>query len=180
MPARGHGRSDRQPIVRANIRGPQAGNDVLARHQSPREECHGSEIANRCRKGGCSRLQQEELGGRPGLNGGWVVLDEVGTQRKIRGVGAVLDAYHGWANAFPDSKATINSAFANGSSVTLELTWRGTHTGPRPTPAGEIPATGKKFVVRACQVVEVTKDKVKATRHYFDMTTLLQQLGVMS
>ena len=106
-------------------------------------------------------------------------LDEVGTQRKIKGVGPVIDAYHGWAKAFPDSKATINSAVASGTKVVLELTWRGTHTGPLATPTGEIPASGKKFQVRACQVVEVAKDKAKSTRHYFDMSTLMQQLGVM-
>jgi steroid delta-isomerase-like uncharacterized protein len=107
------------------------------------------------------------------------VLDEVGTERKIKGVDSVMEAYHGWAKAFPDSKAKINSASASGGTVVLELTWRGTHTGPLQTPAGEIAATGKPFEVRACQVVEVVKDKAKSTRHYFDMSTLMRQLGVM-
>ena len=105
-------------------------------------------------------------------------LDEVGTQRKIRGVNDVIAAFQGWAKALPDSKATFKSALKSGNTVVLELTWRGTHTGPLQTPRGEIAPTGKKFEVRACQVVEVTKDKAKAMRHYFDMTTLLQQLGV--
>ena len=108
------------------------------------------------------------------------ILDEVGTQRKIRGVNDVIAAFQGWAKALPDSKATIKSAFTSGNTVVLEVTWRGTHTGPLQTPRGEIAATGKKFEVRACQVVEITKDKAKAMRHYFDMTTLLQQLGVAS
>lgn len=108
------------------------------------------------------------------------VLDEVGTQRKIRGVDGAIDAFQGWAKALPDSKATIHSAVATGSTVVLEMTWRGTHTGPLQTPGGEVAATGKKFAVRACQVVEVAKDRAKVMRHYFDMTTLLQQLGVVS
>ena len=108
------------------------------------------------------------------------VLDEVGTQRKIRGVNGVIGAFQGWAKAFPDSKATINSAVASGNTVVLEVTWRGTHVGPLQTPGGEIAATGKKFEVRACQVVEIAKDKVKVMHHYFDMTTLLRQLGIVS
>ena len=108
------------------------------------------------------------------------ILDEVGTQRKIRGVNDVVAAFQGWAKALPDSKATFKSAFTSGNTVVLEVTWRGTHTGPLQTPGGEIAATGKTFEVRACQVVEIAKDKAKAMRHYFDMTTLLQQLGVAS
>jgi steroid delta-isomerase-like uncharacterized protein len=108
------------------------------------------------------------------------ILDEVGTQRKIRGVNDVIAAFQGWAKAMPDSKATFDAAFTSGNTVVLEVTWRGTHTGPLQTPGGEIAATGKKFEVRACQVVEIANDKTQAMRHYFDMITLLQQLGVAS
>lgn len=106
------------------------------------------------------------------------VYDELGTQRKIRGVDDVIDVWQGWAKAMPDSKATIKSAVASGNTVVLEVIWRGTHSGPLATPGGEIAATGKKFEVPACQVVQVAKDKAKSVRHYFDMTTLLRQLGV--
>jgi limonene-1,2-epoxide hydrolase len=33
--------------------------------------------------------------------------------------------------------------------------------------------------MRACQVIEVADDKVLAMRHYFDMMTMLQQLGAV-
>ena len=63
--------------------------------------------------------------------------------------------------------------------MTIELTWHGTHNGPLQTPAGSIPATGKKIDVRAVQIVELTPDgKTRRVRHYFDMATLLAQLGV--
>ena len=111
----------------------------------------------------------------PGL-----VYDEVGTQRKIQGVDDVIAAWRGWATAMPDSKATFDKTEASGNTVVLEITWRGTHKGPLQTPKGEIPATGKKFEVRACQVIEVANNKVQAMRHYFDMASLLSQLGVSS
>jgi len=107
-----------------------------------------------------------------------MVYDELGTQRKVEGVNEVLDLWKGWATAMPDSKATFNSEVASGNTVVLEITWRGTHKGPLKTPDGEIPPTGKNFELRACQVVEVANDKVKSVRHYFDMGSLLRQLGV--
>jgi len=64
--------------------------------------------------------------------------------------------------------------------VTLEITWRGTHTGPLQTPGGALPPSGRKMEIRACQVVEVADGRVNAIRHYFDMATLLQQLGAVS
>ena len=108
-----------------------------------------------------------------------VVYDEVGTQRKIEGVDEVLSAWRGWATALPDSRATFDAAHTSGDTAILELTWRGTHKGALQTPGGEIAATGKQIELRACQVVEVAGDKVKSIRHYFDMATLLQQIGAM-
>ena len=106
------------------------------------------------------------------------VYDEVGTQRKLTGHGQIIDAFKGWAAALPDSKATFDAAHVAGNTAILELTWRGTHRGPLQTPAGQIPATGKSIEIRACQIVEVKDGKVQAVRHYFDMATLLAQLGV--
>jgi steroid delta-isomerase-like uncharacterized protein len=108
-----------------------------------------------------------------------VVYDEVATQRTFRGVNDVLNAFQSWATALPDSKATFDNEFVTGNTVILELTWTGTHSGPLQTPNGQIPPTGKRINVRACQVVEVNVDKVVSTRHYFDMATLLQQIGVL-
>ena len=78
----------------------------------------------------------------------------------------------------PDSKATFDNAVASGNTVLLELTWRGTHKGPLQTPKGSFAATGKQIEIRACAVVELVDGKAKVQRHYFDMATLLQQLGI--
>jgi steroid delta-isomerase-like uncharacterized protein len=105
--------------------------------------------------------------------------DEVGTNRKLHGASDVIAAWKGWATALPDSKATFDAAHVSGNTVTLELTWHGTHNGPLQMPAGALPATGKKIAVRAVQIVELTPDgKAQRVRHYFDMATLLAQLGV--
>ncbi len=107
-----------------------------------------------------------------------VIYDEVATHRKIKGADEVIACWKGWAAALPDSRATFNKAQVSGDTVILEVTWRGTQTGPLETPAGEIAATGRPIEIRACQVTEIAHGKVKTMRQYFDMATLLQQLGV--
>jgi steroid delta-isomerase-like uncharacterized protein len=106
------------------------------------------------------------------------VYDEVSTGRKAQGLDAILPLWQGWAQAFPDSRATFHDAFASESSVLLEMTWTGTHTGPMQAPSGPIPPTGKSIALRACMVIEMEGERVKRERHYFDMATLFQQLGL--
>ncbi len=109
-----------------------------------------------------------------------VVYDEVATNRRVQGINDVLNLWRGWATAIPDSRATFNNEFVSGNTVVLELTWTGTHTGPLQMPNGEIAPTGKRINLRACQVIDVTGDKATNIRQYFDMATLLNQLGVMN
>jgi steroid delta-isomerase-like uncharacterized protein len=105
------------------------------------------------------------------------VYDEVATHRRVQGIDQVMTAWRGWATALPDSHASFDAVTSSGNTVTLELTWRGVQTGPLQTPAGTLPPSGRRMEIRACQVVEIADDKVKAIRHYFDLATLLQQLG---
>ena len=104
--------------------------------------------------------------------------DEVATQRTVDGIDDVLEIWKGWAKAFPDSRATFHDAFASGDTVVVELSWKGTHTGPLSTPAGEIAPTGKSIDLRAVQVQKVKDGKVASTRQYFDMATMMSQLGL--
>ena len=105
-----------------------------------------------------------------------VVYDEVATGRRTEGIEQCLELFKGWAKAFPDSTATFGDAFAAGDHVVIEVTWRGTHKGLLQTSKGMIPPSGKRIEVRACNVFEVSGDKVSSQRHYFDMMTLLHQL----
>lgn len=107
-----------------------------------------------------------------------IVYEELATDRKLEGADDVLTAWKGWAKAIPDSRATFNSEIVSGNTAVLEVTWRGTHDGPLQTPDGEIAPTGKKIELRAIQVVDIANDRVRSIRHYFDMGTLLEQIGV--
>lgn len=105
--------------------------------------------------------------------------DEVASGRRIKGADEALEAWKGWAQAFPDSKATFQGTHVSeDGTVTLELTWKGTHQGVLHTPKGPIAATGKRIEIRACAVFEVTGERARSQRHYFDMATMFQQLGL--
>jgi steroid delta-isomerase-like uncharacterized protein len=106
------------------------------------------------------------------------IYDEVPTGRRAQGADGVIPLWQGWAEAFPDVEASFDNAVVVDNSVVLEVTWRGTHRGPLMTPAGPIDATDNPIDIRACFVVEMAGDKVVQERHYFDMGTLLQQLGL--
>ena len=106
------------------------------------------------------------------------VYEEVATHRKAEGIGSVLEIWKEWRASFPDSKATFNSACVSGNSVIIEVTWNGTQTGPMMTENGEVPPTGKGMSMRAAMVNEMEGGKVALTRQYFDLNTMLSQLGI--
>ena len=105
------------------------------------------------------------------------IYDEKATGRRIQGVAQTIETWQGWAKAFPDSKATFVSEYACGDTAVLELVWKGVHTGPLQMPSGTIPATNKPIDLPACQVVKVQGGKVQSVSHYFDLVTLLTQIG---
>jgi steroid delta-isomerase-like uncharacterized protein len=107
------------------------------------------------------------------------VYDEKASNRRLEGAGQIIEAFQGWANAFPDSKATFIREFASGDTAVLEFVWKGVHTGPLQTPTGVIPASNKPIEMPACEVFRVEGEKITSSSHYFDMLTLLKQIGAM-
>jgi steroid delta-isomerase-like uncharacterized protein len=103
--------------------------------------------------------------------------DELGTRRKIEGREMIVELFKGWKTAFPDATGTVTSAVASGDNAALEITWKGTHTGPLESAEGTIPASGKHQETPAACLFTFEGDKIKESRHYFDSTTLLQQIG---
>ena len=73
----------------------------------------------------------------------------------------------------------MTNAFASGNTVVLEITWQGTHTGPLEMPNGTIPASGKRQSTPSAWIFQFEGVKIKESHHYFDMVTLLQQIGAM-
>jgi steroid delta-isomerase-like uncharacterized protein len=102
--------------------------------------------------------------------------DEVGTGRTSEGPGQIVELFKGWKQAFPDATGAVTSAVAGSDVVALEVTWSGTHTGPLVTADGTIPASGKRQETSAALFYTFAGDKIKASRHYFDLLTLLKQI----
>ena len=107
------------------------------------------------------------------------VYDEVPTHRKLQGPDETLVAWQGWAAAFSDAAPVFHGAWVSGNTVVLEVSWKGTHTGELDTPKGPIAPTGKRIHVRECNVTEIAETgKAKSQRSYFDIATMLHQIGV--
>ncbi len=104
------------------------------------------------------------------------VYDEKATHRRIQGAAEIIEAWQGWVKAF-DSNGVLVREFASGDTAMLELVWKGVHIGPLQTPTGTIPPSNKPVEMPACLVVQVEGSKVKSGSHYFDMLTLLTQIG---
>jgi steroid delta-isomerase-like uncharacterized protein len=107
------------------------------------------------------------------------VYDELATQRKVQGPDQIVEASKGWKEAFPDSKGTVTKVTEGADTVVLEITWQGTHTGDLFSAMGTIPPSQKRVTLAAVQVVRFKGDKVAETRHFFDLMTLLAQIGAL-
>jgi steroid delta-isomerase-like uncharacterized protein len=108
------------------------------------------------------------------------VYYEPGTQRRVQGPEQTVQANQAWRQAFPDARGTVDNALVSGDTAVLEITWEGTQRGPLNSPTGTIPPSGKRIKLPAVQVVRIQGNKVKETRHYFDMLSMMEQIGALS
>ena len=76
------------------------------------------------------------------------VYEELSTQRRVQGKEEVVNTFHGWKQAFPDSKGTIQNIFASGNKAVAEILWEGTHSGDMIGPGVPYPpaASGCRYV----------------------------------
>jgi steroid delta-isomerase-like uncharacterized protein len=102
---------------------------------------------------------------------------ELATQRKVEGPEEIVELFKGWKTAFPDATGTVTSAVGSGNTAVLEVTWKGTHTGPLVTAEGTIPASGKRQETPAAFFFTFEGAKIKESRQYFDTMALLKQIG---
>jgi steroid delta-isomerase-like uncharacterized protein len=108
------------------------------------------------------------------------VYEEPGTQRRLAGADAIIEANEGWRAAFPDAKGTVTDAFACDDRVALRITWEGTQSGALQVPGGEIPPTDRRVTIQACQVMRFEDGRIAESCHFFDMLGMLEQLGTIS
>jgi steroid delta-isomerase-like uncharacterized protein len=109
-----------------------------------------------------------------------VTYEEVPMRVRVRGTDEWMKTVQRWKKAFPDLSGTVVNAVesADGSELAVEIEWKGTHTGTLEGPMGTIPPTNKKGSVKATMLFKVRNNKIVEARHFFDMLTVLAQIGV--
>ena len=84
--------------------------------------------------------------------------------------------------AFPDLRMEISNVIEKDDRLGAgEIRMTGTHTGPLATPTGgEVPPTNKRIEVKGAGFVRLNeKGEILEERRYYDVGTLLRQLGLM-
>ena len=97
----------------------------------------------------------------------------------LRGRDAIRKDVQDFFTAFPDIRFNLTNVIAEGDQVALEGTAIGTHQGPMEGPGGTIQPTNKRVEMRFAGVVKVDgSDQVVEERRYYDLASMLQQLGI--
>lgn len=104
---------------------------------------------------------------------------DVPTGRTLRGPEGYRQNALFFAEGFPDSKVELTNVFATEDQTVIEFTGRGTNTGPLHLPTGDIPPTGRFSELRFCSVNRVRGGQVVRIHQYYDVLTMLQQLGLV-
>jgi len=76
----------------------------------------------------------------------------------------------------PDMKFEVKSVFVSGDWAGMEWVMSDTHTNSR---LSKIPATGKAFSVRGATVYQFHGGKIRRETDYYNLVTILQQVGLM-
>jgi ketosteroid isomerase-like protein len=97
----------------------------------------------------------------------------------LRGRAALKQMLGAYRTAFPDLKHQVKSHVESGDTIAIELEVTATHTGPMQTPAGTVPATGKKVVWESCDYIRVKNGRFLSWHVYHDSVPFLTALGLL-
>jgi hypothetical protein len=95
----------------------------------------------------------------------------------LRGRAATTAYSKPLVDAFSEAHHRLDLVAAAGDVVVVEGAWLGINTGPLPTPAGDVPPTGRSIVLPFAATMRVSGDHVTSMHVYFDQLGLMAQLG---
>ena len=104
-----------------------------------------------------------------------VELTNMATGRTYRGAEGVRRYMEGWVSSFPDSTIEATSVFADEQGAVVEFIGRGRRAGRLDFGAT---SDASQAEARFCQVLEMRGNKVWRLRLYYDLTSMLEQLGI--
>jgi steroid delta-isomerase-like uncharacterized protein len=102
----------------------------------------------------------------------------VATGETFQGHDGMMQWINGWVSAFPDAHVQVVHQVVGADAVATQFRGQGTQTAPLQTAMGEIPATGRTVDIPFCEVFQLQGGKVARVDSYFDVATMLRQLGV--
>lgn len=105
--------------------------------------------------------------------------EETGTGLSAVGADEFVAALQVWRTAAPDCTGEVTRTAVDGDTTVVEVLWTGTQTGPLPTPAGTLPASGRRLEFRSTVWGDWTDGKLVRERHHLDVMTMLTQLGAV-
>jgi predicted ester cyclase len=105
--------------------------------------------------------------------------EETGTGMVVDKADDFIAALQVWKTAAPDSAGELTRIVVDGDTCVLEVLWRGTQTGPLPTAAGVLPASGRPFEFRASVWQVWEHGEIVQERHHLDVLTMMAQLGAL-
>ena len=99
----------------------------------------------------------------------------------LRGREAIKKDSADFLRAFPDLRFEISNVIEKDGLGAGEVRITGTHTGPLATPTGgEVPPTNKRIELKGAAFVRLNgSGEIVEERRYYDVGTILRQLGLM-
>jgi steroid delta-isomerase-like uncharacterized protein len=107
-------------------------------------------------------------------------LTSMPTGETAKGRNEVIGFISNFKTAFPDMTLSVKRQVACGTDVVTEFVATGTHKGVFKTPNGDIPPTGRKVQESLCEILQVKDGKFTESHLYFDVASLLTQIGVLN
>jgi steroid delta-isomerase-like uncharacterized protein len=125
-------------------------------------------------------INSRDFGGLRSLYAENIYEDLPSRQQRIQGADVMVDAYRRWTEAFPDLRGALTGLHGDKVTVTAEATFTGTWSGPLNMPgvAQQTP-TDRQMTVSVCEVMEIEDGTIVGARAYYDMLTILQQIGAI-
>jgi len=106
-----------------------------------------------------------------------VVYEDKARRQRAIGSEQYLIAAQTWKTAFPDLRCAMTRGYAAVDHVLVEVEWVGTHTGPLDASFGSFAASYRRARFSSAMVVLMRDARIAECSHYYDLFTLLVQLG---
>ncbi len=151
---------------------------------NPISSGHGSSAEAKANIDKCKAIHQAFVKHRPDDFAQLIAQDsvwiDVPTGQVLNGAVAAATHDHGnWMTAFPDSSAEVLNLISNEDWCVVQHRGFGKNTGPLTLGGKVYPPTGKNMEMQVLDINQYKNGKAVLIRNYYDMATMIMQLGIM-